>query len=238
MGSSELFILLGIIGVIVAVGYFGWKQERDRTVALSVEADRLGWDFYGSQKNHRFDDERPQFKCFQEGHARYAHNGMIGKLTAFGHELPAEAGDYHYQITSGSGKNRSTRTYRFSYLLVNLPFGPRLPSLVVRPEGFFDKLAGAVGFEDIDFESAEFSKRYHVSSSDRRFTYNLIDPRMIEFLLDEAPPRIELGAGTLLIVADQAKARWEPREFVSALHWTTDFLSHWPEFMVHDLSKQ
>lgn len=232
-----MFIILAVITVIGVLAYFGWKQERDRTVALGGVASRLGWTFYGSQKNHRFDEESPQFECFGRGHSRYAHNCMVGQLTAFGRELPAEAGDYHYQITSGSGKNRSTRTYRFSYLLLTLPFGSQLPSLVVRPEGFFDKLAGAVGFEDIDFESAEFSKRHHVSSSDRRFTYNLIDPRMIEFLLDVDPPRIELGAGTLLVVADQANSRWQPEEFAAAARWATDFCGHWPEFMVRDLSR-
>jgi hypothetical protein len=236
MAGSEVLIILAIIAVIAVVAYFSWKIERDRTVALSVEAARLGWRFHGSQKNHRFDEERPQFDCFQRGHSRYAYNCMEGTLAMFGRDLPAEAGDYHYQITSGSGKNRSTQTYQFSYLLVNLPFGPRLPSLVVRPEGLFDKLAGAVGFEDIDFESAEFSRRFHVSSSDRRFAYNLIDPRMIEFLLSAEPPRIELGAGTLLIVADQAGGRWETTDFTTAVQWANGFMEHWPSFMVRDLS--
>jgi hypothetical protein len=34
------------------------------------------------------------------------------------------------------------------------------PTLLVRPEGLLDKLAGIVGVDDIDFESSEFSKRF------------------------------------------------------------------------------
>lgn len=236
MGDHAVLLILGAIILVGVFAYLGWKQERDRTAALAVEAVRLGWNFSGSLKNRDFDEEHPQFGCFGRGHSRYAHNCMAGRIDAFGRSLPAEAGDYHYQITSGSGKSRSTRTYRFSYLLVALPFGPGLPALVVRPEGLFDKIAGAVGFEDIDFESAEFSRRYHVSSDDRRFAYNLIDPRMIEFLLGESPPRIELGAGVLLIVADQARSRWEPGEFGAAVRWTGDFLARWPGFLAKDLT--
>ena len=46
---------------------------------------------------------------------------------------------------------RTTRTHRFSYLIVHLPFSG-LPDLLIRPEGVFDKMAGAFGFDDIDFE--------------------------------------------------------------------------------------
>ncbi|MFA6961385.1 MAG: hypothetical protein WC205_11590 [Opitutaceae bacterium] len=231
-----MLILVGIVAVFSVISYLAWKYERERTEAIGVLAVQLGWRFYGKEKNRDFSDERPQFECFQRGNDRFAYNCLVGKLSAFDRELRAEAGDYHYEVTSGSGKERHTTTYQFSYLLVDLPFGPRLPSLVVRPEGLFDKLAGVIGFEDIDFESAEFSKRYHVSSSDRRFTYNLIDPRMIEFLLDVGPPRIELSRGTLLIVADQARTRWAPEDFAGAVEWTNDFLARWPAFLVKDLS--
>lgn len=236
MSSAPLLIIIGLGVIIAVVAYLGWKRERERTAALAALAARLHWDFYGSEKDYGFSDEHPQFELFQRGHSRYAYNCLRGTINAFDRELSAEAGDYHYQLTSGSGKNRRTTTYQFSYLLVNLPFGPDLPSLVVRPEGLFDKLAGAVGFEDIDFESAEFSRRHHVSSSDRRFTYNLIDPRMIEFLLDVGPPRFELEAGSLLIVADYAENRWAPEEFAFAIEWSRAFFERWPSFLVKDLS--
>ena len=60
-----------------------------------------------------------------------------------------------------------------------------VPDLLIRPEGFFDKVAGAFGFDDIDFESEEFSRAFFVKSSDKRFAYDVLHPRMLELLMAE-----------------------------------------------------
>jgi hypothetical protein len=229
------FTILAVVGLFVFVAWLSHRQAKARAAAIAAAATRLGWMFHGDVKDHDFDDRHPQFECFRRGHSRFAHNRLSGRVHALDTELPAEAGDYHYRVTSGSGKNRNTRTYRFSYAMVALPFGARLPSLRVRSENFFDKLAGAIGFEDIDFESAEFSRRHHVSSSDRRFAHALIDPRMIEFLLDVHPPLFELGSGVLLVVSGEARRRWEPGEFEAALNWAGEFLARWPAHLASDL---
>jgi hypothetical protein len=236
MSEAGLFLIIGIIAIaIVFAAWFSWKQERERTEAIGRVVGRLRWRFSGQQKDGDFSERHGQFECFQRGHSRYAHNQMEGSLEGLGASLNAEAGDYHYQITRGSGKNRNTTTYRFSYLLIALPCGSRMPSLALRAEGLWDKLAGAVGFEDIDFESAEFSRRYHVSGSDRRFAYDLIHPRMIDWMLDEAPPQFEISHGVLLIVSNGAGERWEPEEFQAAVDWAQAFFSHWPDYLVRDL---
>ncbi len=229
-----VFLILAV-GVVIFFAWLAHKQAKERTAALGQLSARLGWSFYGDAKDRSFDDAHPQFALFRRGHSRHAHNRLSGRIQALDTDLRSEAGDYHYQITSGSGKNRNTRTYRFSFILVSLPFGPGLPTLRVRGENFLDKIAGAVGFEDIDFESAEFSRRHHVSSSDRRFAYALIDPRMIEFLLGQHPPVFELGAGVLLVISGDGTRRWEPPEFAAALDWTRDFLARWPAHLVTDL---
>ena len=237
MSETGILLIFGLFAVIVIFGmWFAWKQERERTEALARLAGRQGWRFSGESKDRDFRERHGQFDYFQRGHTRYAHNQLAGPLDALGASLDAEAGDYHYQITRQNGKHSSTTTYRFSYLLVALPFGSRLPSLALRTEGLWDKLAGAVGFEDIDFESAEFSRRYHVSGGDRRFAYDLIHPRMIDWMLDDAPPQFELSDGVLLIVSNGGEGRWEPEEFEAAIAWTRTFFSHWPDYLVRDLN--
>jgi len=230
-----LFILF--IGVIIALGVYSYRQNQARLAALSGLAASLRWRFLGDAKDRNFEDRHPQFPRFARGNNRYAHNRLQGTLAAFAAELPAEAGDYHFTQTSGSGKNRSTITYRFSYLIVTLPFGLSLPDLAVRRENLLDKFAGAIGFEDIDFESAEFSRRFHVSSRDRRFAYALIDPRMIEFLLAaeaRKPSRpFELGKGVLLLTSRSTP--WNAVEFDAAIRWTREFLARWPAHLVTDL---
>ena len=49
-----------------------------------------------------------------------------------------------------------------------------------------DKIAGALGFHDINFESSEFSRKFHIKCADKKFAYDVIHPRMMEFLLAAA----------------------------------------------------
>ncbi len=54
----------------------------------------------------------------------------------------------------------------------------------LRPEHAGDRVASAFGFNDIDFASVEFSKRYHVRAKDRQRAFEVLHPVMIECLLD------------------------------------------------------
>lgn len=234
MSEAPIFLLFGLaVVVIVFFAWLSWKQERERTDAMGLLAQRMGWAFSGQQKDHGFDGRYAQFGCFQRGHSRYAHNQLRGVMAVLGSEVEARAGDFHYKITRRNGKTTSTTTYRFSYFLVKLPWGSRLPSLALRTEGFMDKLAGAIGFEDIDFESAEFSRRYHVSGSDRKFAFDVLHPRMIDWMLEAAPPAFEVTHGVLLLMSGDG--RWAPGEFQQALGWTESFLKRWPDYLVKDL---
>ncbi len=236
MSEYGIFV---IFVLFAAAGFLVWwterKLERERTEAIGGVAGRLGWSFGGREEDATLRKRHLQFGCFQKGHTRYAHNQLRGTVEAWGGVWKAEAGDYHYKITRRNGKSSSTTTYRFSYLLVSLPFGARLPGVALRAEGLFDKLAGAIGFEDIDFESAEFSRRYHVGGTDRRFVYDLLHPRMIDWMLDDPPPQFELSAGVLLLVSNGGSRRWEPMEFRAATNWAAGFLARWPDYLVRDL---
>lgn len=59
-------------------------------------------------------------------------------------------------------------------------------------EGIFSKIAQAVGYDDIDFESHEFSRKYCVRSRNKKFAYDICNPRMIEYLLANRDLTIEI----------------------------------------------
>jgi hypothetical protein len=115
---------------------------------------------------------------FRRGSNRYGENFLTGP--AAGHYLTAF--DYHYQTSSGSGKDRRTQHHRFTVVMLQPGFP--LKPLNIRGEHLFDGLAAAPGWDDIDFESAEFSRKYHVSSPDRRWAFDVITARNMAFLLD------------------------------------------------------
>ena len=57
-----------------------------------------------------------------------------------------------------------------------------LPTFYLRPENFLDKIAGKLGFEDIDFDtSEEFSKSYLLKGEDEYSIRNIFNELVISF---------------------------------------------------------
>lgn len=232
-----IVIVLLVGGLIIAGAIHAQKKAQERRDALAALAGELGFIFDpSSDADH--DDEYAHFEIFRRGHSRSAYNTLTGSIDPGGDEgvdpLAVKMGDFTYKITSSNGKTTTTRTYHFSYLILHLPYSS-VPDLLIRPEGLFDKLAGAFGFDDIDFESAEFSRRFHVKSSDKKFAYDVCDPRMMEFLMQPpGPPTIDIEHGRCCL-SDGGK-RWEPEQFKGTLAWAKRFFEHWPEHVVKALT--
>ena len=56
----------------------------------------------------------------------------------------------------------------------------------------FSKIAQAFGYDDIDFESAEFSRAFCVRSKDKKFAYDFCNAQMMEYLLANRDLSIEV----------------------------------------------
>jgi hypothetical protein len=207
-------VLLFVIGaaVIALIAFFSWR--------------------FDPSSDYSFDNEHSEFSVFQHGSNRYSYNTLVGTIQANGDAWPAQMGDYHYKTESSDGKNTQTEHHRFSYLLVTLPY-PSSPDLRIRREGFFDTLAHAFGFSDINFESAEFSKRFDVKSSDKKFAYDVIHPKMMEFLMADDPPTIEISGGSCCLTIGWRT--WSAEQFQQQVDWAAKFFNLWPKYLVADL---
>lgn len=230
--SAIMFILIPIIVAAAAVGiyysYLAAKKRREAFLALAAE---LGFTF-DPNKDRSHDEYYAHFEIFRKGHSRAAYNTLSGQTTIDDRQFSIKMGDFTYKVTRHSGKNRTTSTYNFSYLIVHLPFA-LVPDVLIRPENLFDKLAGAIGFDDIDFESIEFSKRFLVKSKDKRFAYDLIHPRMMEFMLASKPPCIDLENGRCCL--SDGSRRWTPDQFKSHMQFMAQFIDLWPDHLTKQL---
>lgn len=225
------WIIVLVIAIAIAGMVLAYLHEQKRREALGAIAAELGWSFDPS-RDTRHDDEYAHFEAFRRGHSRAAFNTLTGAIEIDGRRYPSKMGDFRYKVTHHSSKGSRTQTYRFSYLILHLPY-PSVPNLVIRREGLFDKLAGALGFDDIDFESEEFSRAFHVKGPDKRFAYDVIHPRMMQFLLDTNPPAIDIEHGRCLVM--DGKRRWRPDEFHPRLQWCRRFFEAWPEHLTTQL---
>lgn len=225
-----ILVVAGVIAAIVAIVY-GSVQSQKRRDRLMVIASQLGLRFDpGRDRDH--DEQFSQFEIFRRGRDRSAFNTIWGTVQLAGRRADVRMGDFRYTTDSGSSKNRSSTVHRFSYFICEVPF-PRTSDLLIRTENLFDKIAGVFSGADIDFESSEFSRRFYVASSDRRFAYDVIHPRMMEFLLETDPDCIDIEYGRLCMTRGQS--RWKPEQFSHALGWADAFLSRWPEHLIRKL---
>lgn len=211
------FIVLVVIAfaAILVIGIYAAAQRRKE---LAAWARRRGLRFDPS-KNRSLDDAFPEFRCLRRGSSRFGYNTCSGKIDG----LDVAAFDYHY--TTGSGKNRST--HRFSAVIVDAPLP--LKPLLIRREGLLDKFTSFLGFDDIDFESAEFSRDFFVKSPDRKWAYDVIHTRMMEYLMGAPEFSIQFDTGHVIVWRNR---RFKPRDFDEALDMVRGILDRLPDYLV------
>jgi hypothetical protein len=222
-----LFVAIVVSGAILA--HRAAKRFRD---AMAAIADANGFDF-GETDLPGVAELRAPFAAFARGHSRKAGPTIAGTTTIGGRTQFVALGKFRFDETRGSGKDRRTTTTEFSYVVVALPYPT--PKLQIRREGLLDKLAGVFGFDDIDFESAEFSRRFHVTSKDRKFAYDLVTPKMIDFLMTHDVPPIELDVGVVLWT--DGATSWTAPQHEQRLRELRAFLELWPQHLVERLEQ-
>jgi len=231
------------IAVIIVIVIAAQKAAKRRQEELLALARDLGLEF--SPETVRGWDKRwPQFECFARGHSRRAFNLCSGPMRDDPNATQCTLGDYEFKETHSSGKSTQTVTYRFGFLIVETRWRG-IPDVLVRRETMLDKFAGVLGFDDIDFESAEFSRKFMVKSRDKRFAYDLIDAQMMEFLLADgtdfgSTPCIDIGDSAVCLWFSQTK-KLEPAQFRSLFGWAHEFLRRWPRVVtarLDDTEKQ
>ena len=181
-----------IIPIIIAAIVFSSIAAKKRRGELSTLASKLGFSF-DRGKDRRMDDNYKYLNTLRLGSNRYAYNIMSGEYQ----EHPMQVFDYHYQ--TGSGKN--THHHYFSFFIMEIEIS--CPELTITKEHIFSKIGQALGFDDIDFESHEFSRQFCVRSKDKKFAYDVCNGKMIEYLLGNKDMNIEIERNTMALTCNR-----------------------------------
>ena len=189
------FIIVAFVLIAGVAMYFSHLAEKKRREELQAFAASRGWR-YTPEADRNFPRVFRDFESLQRGSNRYARHFIRGAVEDMGLTFC----EYHYETTSRNSEGKTSTTHYWHTLLILEPPFP-LKELRVRPEGIFDKLAAVFGGGDINFESAEFSRRFHVSAPDRSWAYAVIQPHIMDLLLRH--PRRELAMnGRCLMLKD------------------------------------
>lgn len=171
IGTSAVLIALTFTPMFVA-----WLRHRARATRLREFATRTGWRY--REKDKGVIPIRYLGTPFRIGNERMARHVLSGT------HRDREVTGFEYSYRKG------TSTHRFTVVTVPLPaWGPTL-------ELGRERLAHRVRGRDLQLESDEFNAAFRIDTSDDRFAYDVLHPRMMAFLLadgraQELPVRFE-----------------------------------------------
>ncbi len=230
-------VLCLFLGVIFSVGA-GWLLYQfldiGRDDALDRLARRLSMDFrFGLPEDLR--ETLPRFRPIHDAMERGEEfQAGLNSITGLRRGRRVAFFDYQYVKVVLSARSRSWSwrgprehrwTRRASAVAAELGFSS--PPLVIRPEGWADKVAGLLGYEDIDFSALpEFSRRFYVNGPDRLFARRLITPLLAGFMVDQVRCAVDLCGPWLLLYG---KGRFTPRragDLINMAAHLADLVTH------------
>jgi len=149
--------LLAIAGIAIAVWVISYQAEKERAEQLGAVASRLGFEF-SPESQPQLVEHLAHFHLFSQGYAKKARNVMSG------HAGDVKVLVFDYKYSTGGGKSSQTREQT---VILFESDRLHLPAFSLRPEGFWDEVAGLFGRQDIEFEAnPEFSSAYLLRGQD------------------------------------------------------------------------
>ena len=225
----NMMLIAGFVALVTLGVFLSWYFAAKRRKELAGWAAAHGLAF-SPAKDGSMDFQFPAFSCLKSGDNRYAFNVMHGKWSD--HDFVGF--DYHYETHTHSSKGgRQTHHHYFSAVILSSPV--LLKPLSIRPEGFFDKVTEFFGADDIDFESAEFSRKFYVKSPDKEWAYDVIHQRTMEFML--ASPNFSLQFAGNAVIAWRGSTFKTP-DFEQAAELINGILDRLPEYVAKQQAGQ
>ncbi len=221
-----VFLIACVLALVIWGVINAHRQSKARTAALAALAKQWGLDFEAA-KQWGAEQRFPGHAFFKQGDRRWVSNSMSGACEFAARPVTLHLGDFTYETDDTDGKGHSSSTtHDCSYLVVNL--GIKTPRLAIRPESFGDKVMGVFGFRDLEFESAEFNRKFHVHASDKKFAFDVCHARAQESLMRAPFKAIDLVDGVLLVPSDKV---WTPAQFAAVRKFAAELLAGWPAFV-------
>ena len=200
MHGGPILIFVLFVAIVIVAAIFGAIAARKRREAMSALAAGLGLSF-NPDKDRSLATRFGFLDKLAQGSNRYAFNVLSGRYR----DKEVLVFDYHYETHSTDSKGHTqTHHHYFSFFILVLPMG--FPELKITREGLFSKIAQAFGYDDIDFESAEFSRAFCVRSKDKKFAYDVCNAQMMEYLLANRDLSIEIENNAMAMAFDKRLA--------------------------------
>ena len=216
-----IFALFALVAVVAAgISYYQKKKRREE---LALLARQLGLEYSAQDTVGCLGYP---FRLLTLGDGRGTENVLSGTWQ----EMSLREFDYWYYEESTDSKGHRTRSYsRFSCAVTEVELA--MSHLMLERENVFTRLADHFALKDIEFESEEFNEAFNVKSADRRFANDLLDARMLQWMLTvDGAFEFEVSAKWILCYSKKRA----PMELTPLLGTAKAFREHIPR-VVYEL---
>jgi hypothetical protein len=211
LGPALLFF--GGVVLVAAIAYMAYAMQRARRQGFQQVAAQLNLSY---SRDDQLGLLGYPFTLLTRGDDRGIENVIWGAWQG----VDVIAFDYMY--SEGSGKSRTD--YRFDCAIV--PIDADSPRLLIEHENMMTALAGALSFHDQQFESEAFNDDYRVHCEVPKFANDMLDARMMEWLLGNGYGYTFEAVGDRVLVAGP---RVQPAELLELLGVARGFTQHVPK---------
>ncbi len=212
-GGGLNFLILGLILFAIAL-ISTWLRGSRRLKTVMAVAKLQGLRFL-----HKDDRNIPQryseFICLRQGRNHWAFNLLEGKWDGW----PVLAFDYHYSIRFGKRDHH----HYFSAVILESEI-PLKPLLILADRKSW-QLAREFGFQEIRFDSAEFSSDFIVRAADKEWAEKTLNSDVIQFLLNSPRFSIQFNERRLMVFHNDLM---EHKDYESAVGVITGILERLP----------
>lgn len=219
----QVLIVVLIVAALAGGVYLSWYLKKKRREALAAMASQLGLQY---SSDDTIGCLGFPFRLLTKGDGRGTENVMWGTWQG----IPMTEFDYWYYDESTDSEGRTSKSYyRFSCAVTEIVAA--CSPLTIDRENLLTRLADHMGMHDIEFELEAFNKVFNVKSHDRKFANDMIDARMMQWLIDvDGAFEFELSAKWVMAFSKKRA----PSELVPLLGTAQQFLEHVPH-VVYDL---
>jgi hypothetical protein len=211
-------LLAGGVGL---VWLHRWAMRDRRRLALARFARDHGLEFHPRTK----DALSEHFRLFGRGDGCRAGNVLSGRWKG----VAIRAMDYDCFATRTVWVWYVVKRWkRFSVAIVDL--GVSVPSVITERNGGPGLSSEYMGFHDVQLNSDEFNRRFHVVTDDREFAYEFFDLGMLGWVLNQQELEESEVLGRKALVAFP---RLEPERLGTLLDSAAGFHSHIPRLPPH-----
>ena len=216
-----LELLLMLTGMVIR--YFQHANFRKRSPLVRFWAKKRG---FGYQSKGEI-ASLPKLKC-----TKYLRKGANSKAY---HVVTGKLGDVRFTMLDVEYRSGNSSLDLYKYRTLFLIHSPiKFSSEVwIRPAHLIEDIPGALGISNIQFESKEFSDKFHVKSENKKFAWGVVHQLLMAILLDHPKTTLEYCESTICMTLGDSLVR--PKYLSRFWDYGKEVWELTPEYLVEEL---